>query len=68
MHDTAEEDGLMIDPAKKVHGQLGSILGDKSHVVGVQGRDIVDIGSGIRAIVAGLIGEVGDLLPWSLSC
>jgi hypothetical protein len=48
----------MEDPAKKVHGQLWSILGDKSEVVGLQGRDIVDVGSGVRAIVSALVGEV----------
>lgn len=48
----------MTDPAKKVHGQIKSILGDRSEVVGVQGRDIVDVGSGIRAIVSTLVGEV----------
>jgi hypothetical protein len=49
---------LILDPAKKVHGQIKSILGDKSEVVGVQGRDIVDIGSGVRAIASSLVGEV----------
>jgi len=56
---TVDERGwLMIDPAKKVHGQIYSILGDKSEVVGIQGRDVVDIGSGVRAIVSALVGEV----------
>lgn len=50
---------LMIDPGKKVHGQLSTILGtQRSEVVGVQGRDILDIGTGIRAIVSGLLGDV----------
>jgi hypothetical protein len=49
---------LIVDPAKKVHGQIKSILGDKSEVVGIQGRDIVDIGSGVRAIASSLVGEV----------
>jgi hypothetical protein len=52
------EGELIVDPAKKVHGQIKSILGDKSEVVGVQGRDIVDIGSGVRAIASSLVGEV----------
>jgi hypothetical protein len=52
---------LIVDPAKKVHGQIKSILGDKSEVVGVQGRDIVDIGSGVRAIASSLVGEVSIL-------
>lgn len=50
----------MVDPAKKVHGQIWSILGDKSEVVGIQGRDVVDVGSGIRGIVSALIGEVSS--------
>ena len=53
----------MIDPAKKVHGQIKSILGDKSEVVGVQGRDIVDIGTGVRAIASSLVGEVRETPP-----
>jgi hypothetical protein len=36
-------------------------LGDKSEVVGIQGRDIVDIGSGVRAIASSLVGEVGGI-------
>jgi len=58
----------MIDPAKKVHGQIYSILGDKSEVVGIQGRDIVDIGSGVRAIVSALVGEVSHwiCMVWGL--
>jgi hypothetical protein len=50
----------MVDPAKKVHGQIKSILGDKSEAVGIQGRDIVDIGSVVRAIASSLVGEVCD--------
>jgi len=53
---------LMVDPAKKVHGQIKSILGDNSEVVGVQGRDIVDIGSGVRAIASSLVGDVSESL------
>jgi len=58
----------MIDPAKKVHGQIYSILGDKSEVVGIQGRDIVDIGSGVRAIVSPLVGDVSPSIcqVWGL--
>jgi hypothetical protein len=55
------EGGLTVDPAKKVHGQIKSILGDKSEVVGIEGRDIVDIGSGVRAIASSLVGEVGGI-------
>ena len=36
-------------------------MGDKSEVVGIQGRDIVDIGSGVRAIASSLLGEVSVL-------
>jgi hypothetical protein len=50
----------MVDPANKVHGQIKSILGDKSEIVGIQGRDIVDIGSGVRAIASSLVGEVSE--------
>lgn len=52
----------MTDPAKKVNGQIQSILGDKSEVVSIQGRDITDIGSGVKNIVLALVGEVSSFL------
>lgn len=52
----------MTDPAKKVNGQIKSILGDKSEGVSIQGRDITDIGSGVKNIVLALVGEVSSFL------
>jgi hypothetical protein len=58
----------LADPGKKVHGQLYTILGNqRSEVVSVQGRDILDISSGIRAIVSGIIGDVSRPGGWDMA-